>query len=413
VGVVDARTGIVRDLSLELLSPVQYPEAPRTATALLGAPGGCPAQVCRPEVGAGKGVTAIEAMIGAVGEAVERYSAERFDPARIVRASVAEMKGEHLAPAELGLYDESQYARPDFPYARLDERTPIDWVLGSWLDTGSPVYVPALTAFFAYPVAAGEAFCQVTSNGLAAAATRAEASLRAALELVERDAFTISWLLRLPGRRIHLDDSVDPGTREVARQLAGQGARLHLYLVDAGIEVPAVVAITFGDGKRWPGASVAMAAHLSPHRAIRKAVLEQAHVGPYLRRLMVQGDEPVPERPEDVHSLSDHARYYFPPSRAGAFAFLDGGAAVAAAELEEPESPSLALLVERVRAAGLRVAVVDVTSADLAATPFRVVRALGPRFQQIHFGHTLACLGNSRLLAMAPRGINPDPHPMA
>jgi ribosomal protein S12 methylthiotransferase accessory factor len=293
------------------------------------------------------------------------------------------------------------------------EGAPIDWVLGRWLDTGSPVYVPALPSFFAYPVAAEEAFCQVTSNGLAAGATRAEASLRAALELVERDAFTLSWLARLPGRRIHLDDSVDPGTREVARQLAAHGARLELYLVGAGVAVPAVVAIGFGDGKRWPGATVAMAAHLSPHRAIRKAVLEQGHVGPYLRRLMIEGAEPVPERPEDVRTLADHARYYFPPSRASAFAFLDGGGAIAAADMEEPQGPSLAMLVERVRAAGLRVAVVDVTSADLASTPFRVVRALGPGFQQIHFGHALACLGNPRLLARAARGINPDPHPMA
>jgi ribosomal protein S12 methylthiotransferase accessory factor len=54
-----------------------------------------------------------------------------------------------------------------------------------------------------------------------------------------------------------------------------------------------------------------------------------------------------------------------------------------------------------------------VTSPDLAVTPLRVARALGPGFQQIHFGHLLGRLGNPRLWAMAPRGINPDPHPMA
>jgi ribosomal protein S12 methylthiotransferase accessory factor len=42
-----------------------------------------------------------------------------------------------------------------------------------------------------------------------------------------------------------------------------------------------------------------------------------------------------------------------------------------------------------------------------------VARALGAGFQQIHFGHRLARLGNPRLLAMTTRGINPDPHPMA
>ena len=120
----------------------------------------------------------------------------------------------------------------------------------------------------------------------------------------------------------------------------------------------------------------------------------------------------IPERPEDVRTLVDHALYYIPPSRAGAFAFLAEGGEVNAGELEEPPAISPGVLVSRLRAAGLRVAVADLTSPDLAATPFRVARALGPDFQQIHFGHELGRLGNPRLLTMASRGINPDPHPL-
>ena len=412
-GVVDPRTGIVRSLSLEAPSPVRYPEAPRTAMAILASPADGHAHACGPEVGSGKGVTAVEALIGAVGEAVEHYSASYVDPAALRRAPAAAMIADHLPPDRLCLYDEAQYARPGFPYPRLDAGTPISWVRGRWLDGGSAVYVPALPTFFDYPAPPEESFCQVTSNGLAAGATHAGAAMRAALELIERDAFMIAWLARLPGRRIHLDASVDPGTREVARQLAERGARIEVYLLDVGLGVPTVVAAGFGDGRRWPGATVAMAADLSPRAAIRKAVLEQGHVGPYLRRLMIEGKRAIPERPEDVHTLEDHAIYYFPPSRAGAFAFLGRGGETGAADLEEPEDPSLGLLVERLRAAGLRVAVVDLTSPDLDRTPFRVARAVGPDFQQIHFGHALARLGNPRLVAMAPRGINPDPHPMA
>ena len=79
---------------------------------------------------------------------------------------------------------------------------------------------------------------------------------------------------------------------------------------------------------------------------------------------------------------------------------------------KSPKPYRSALLVERLRAAQLRIAIADVTSPDLLQTPFRVARALGPNFQQIHFGHVLARLGNPRLHAMAPRGINPDPHPL-
>lgn len=415
-GVVDARVGIVRQVEMDLLNPVTAPDLPITATAVLGqyTDGHYRSSHCGvPKIGSGKGSTLVEAMIGAVGEAVERYSAGRFRTRDLLRTPVGAMTGEFIAPEQLCLYGDEQYDGPGFPYARLDPRTPIDWTLGRWLGTRSVVAVPALPVYYNYPAPPESHFCQVTSNGLAAGATLEDASLRATLELVERDAFMISWLARRPGRRLRLNDPLDPVTREILRQLAERGVRVESYLLDVGLAVPVVMSVGFGDGVRWPGATVALAAHLSPRKAIRKSILEQAHVGPYLQRLMASGSVAIPERPEDVHTLEEHAYYYFPPSRASAFAFLGAGGTIAAGDLEEPEDLSLAGLVGRLEAAALRVAVVDVTSPDLVPTPFRVVRAVGPDFQQIHFGHRLARLGNPRLATMASEGINPDPHPMA
>ncbi|KYF70543.1 TOMM precursor leader peptide-binding protein [Sorangium cellulosum] len=415
-GIVDARTGIVRHLRLDMKSPALALEAPLTATAVLSnyTEGAGHAHRCEePEVGTGKGTTAVDALIRAVGEAIERYASARIDRAGFLRASIVEMKGDFIAPERLGRYEEAQYARPGFPYALVVATTPIDWVLGRWLDTGAPVHVPALAAYYTYCAPPEARFFDVTSNGLAAGATLDDASMAAALELIERDAFMISWLARRPGRRIVLDESIDPDAREVARQLADCGARVELYLLEAGIAVPAVMCVGYGDGKRWPGAVVSLAAHLSPRAAIRKAILEQGQIVSYVFRFVTGQEVVIPARPEDVRTLDDHAAYYFPAERAAAFAFLREGGAVTASQLEEPGEVSLSELARRVTAAGLRIAIVDVTSPDLAATPFRVARALGPEFQQIHFGHELAQLGNPRLRSMAPHGFNPDPHPMA
>ncbi|WP_437631039.1 TOMM precursor leader peptide-binding protein [Sorangium sp. So ce854] len=415
-GVVDARAGIVKHLWLGLPSPALAPETPLIATALLSntTDGSGPAHHCdEPQVGTGKGTAAVDALIRATGEAIERYAAGIFDEQGLLRAPVADMKGDFIAPERLCLYSEEQYARPGFPYDRLDPTTPIEWTVGRWLDTRAPVVVPALPTYYGNCAGPGAYFCQVTSNGLAAGPTLEAASMGAALELIERDAFMISWLARRPGRRILPDDAVDPGAHEIARQLAQRGARIELYLLDAGIAVPVVMCVGYGDGKRWPGAVVSIAAHLSPLTAIRKAVLEQGQIVNYVFRMMTGEQLAIPERPEDVRTLEDHAIYYVPPSRAAAFSFLRNGGTVTASELEEPEEVTLSELARRVQAAGMRIAIVDVTSPDLAATPFRVARALGPDFQQIHFGHELARLGNPRLHAMAPRGLNPDPHPMA
>lgn len=415
-GVVDARTGIVSRLFVSSQDSPYGADKPVMAHAVLGAYSPCALHdhEQEPEDGSGKGLTIVEALIGAVGEAVERYAAGQFEGAKLVRASVSEMAGEIISPRQLGLYSDAQYAEPGFPFAPIGGDTPIEWARGVWLDTGEPVSVPALTTYYNYHARREAYFSQVTSNGLAAGRSVEDAALRAALELVERDAYTLTWLARLPAPRVRIDEGVSAGAREVARRLvgeAGEGGRLTVYSLDVGLRIPVMMCVVYGDGVRWPGASIAIASHLRPRVAIEKAILEQAQAGYYYRRLLEEG-RAVPPRPEDVHTLVDHALYYFPRSRARAFGFLDHGGEIRASELPEPKHCSLGELTRRVAAAGLRIAIVDVTSSDLAPTPFRVVRAQGPGFQQIHFGHRLPRLGNPRLQALAPNGTNPDPHPL-
>ena len=414
-GVVDDRTGIISRLLVRPSDSSLDPEIPIAATAMLArhAEGHLHCHGSEPELGAGKGTSILGALITAVGEGVERYSAGRFDRASLLSAPVSAMKGSFVSPEETGLYSDEQYAEPDFPFARLDPGTPIEWVNGWWMDDGEPVLLPALPTYMNYPARREAYFAEVTSNGLGAGPTLEAAALSAALELVERDAFMISWLARRPGTRVLLDESVDVLAREGARQLGERGVRVEVYSLDVGLGVPVMACVGYGDGERWPGATLSISSHLCPRRAIVKALLEQGHIGPYLRRLVFDEKRHVPRAPEDVQSMEDHALYYVPVDRARALEFLGQRGEIMAAALPAPEEISLAALARRIGKAGLRVAIADVTSPDLGPTPIRVARAIGPRFQQIHFGHRMARLGNPRLQALAPDGINLVPHPLA
>jgi ribosomal protein S12 methylthiotransferase accessory factor len=121
----------------------------------------------------------------------------------------------------------------------------------------------------------------------------------------------------------------------------------------------------------------------------------------------------VPEDAEEVRTLVDHALYYVPPARRAAAAFLDGEEPVALGDLPEPDAPPAEACRAALAAAGIRVAIVDVTAPDVAASPFRVARALGVDVQPIHFGHGLERLANPRLQARLAGPVNPEPHPLA
>ena len=415
-GWLDTRTGIIRHLAVRA-PEASEPELPVTSSAVLARYTEGAYSADGADMGSGKGLTAVEAMIGAVGEAIERYSASRYRKGDLQRSALHGLEGECLDPRDLCLYDEAQYTRPNFPFARFDPDRPIDWTEGRWLDTGAPVWVPALPAYFDFRVPPEERFCQVTSNGLAAGGNLMDATLRAVFELVERDAFMITWLARRAGQGLLVDGALDPGVREVVRQLNERNVEVELFLLDVGVPIPVVMCLGIGDGKRWPGVSVSLAAHLSPRTAARKAILEQGHLGPYLSRLMLGEAHPVPAAPEDVRTLTDHALFYVPVHRRGAFDFLRGGEKppIPLAALPEPPAVSLAVCIERLRACGLRVAIADVTSPDVVTGPFRVVRALGGDVQPIHFGFAHRRLPCRRLVDMLPPGhdLNPHPHPLA
>ena len=143
-GVVDARAGIVTRLIVRPSPSAVEPELPIGALAILarGVEGACARHGV--EMGSGKGTSNVGALVSAVGEAVERYSAARVHRPSLVRAAVAELREDFLAPADLCPYADAQYTEPGFPCVRLSPLQPIDWARGTWLDSGAPVLVPAL-----------------------------------------------------------------------------------------------------------------------------------------------------------------------------------------------------------------------------------------------------------------------------
>jgi ribosomal protein S12 methylthiotransferase accessory factor len=302
------------------------------------------------------------------------------------------------------------------------------------LASGDRVWVPALAVFLTYPPASpGEYLCPVTSNGLAAGATRAGAVLAAALEVVERDAFMATWLHRFPC------DAVDPaahpdaevrGLHELYRR---RGVELRLFRLPADHSVPVYAAVGFQEGRGdGPAAVVGMGADLDGARAARKALLEVAQIRPALRRRMrtpaarKRRDELV-EDPHRVDALEDHDLLYADPRALGAFEFLLDRP-VARTHDWGPPPPAepgerLSRLVAELGGAGHDVLYVDLTPPDLLPLHLYTVRALVPAFQPIDFGWNERRLGGTRLYELpgrlglapgvAPGTLNDAPHPVS
>jgi len=388
-GWVDGRTGVISGVFLEPPDDMSV-GFPFIATA-------APPHVIedgslrRLPLGWGKGLTVSGAVLSAVGEAIERYAASLPDAKRIIWERPADLDEEFLDPQTLPLYSDDQYDKDDFPYARYDPSVRHPWVMGKWLGSGSPVWVPAVFAFLSLTLEPEHLICQGSSNGLAASTDPDDAARRATLELIERDALMAAWLTGNSGRRIELDDRLDPRLGRVLDGMRHLGATVEIYLLPTSACGVTVVCLGLGDGVSYPGVTIGLGTDLDVHSALRQAVLELGQTGPHLRRMMRSNALQIPSNPASVREMLDHAAYYFPRERATAFDPLRrSDTSVGLRDfVEDASSHSLRACASALDAAGIRVALVDVTSADVATGPFCVVRAISPDLQPISYGYGL------------------------
>ena len=400
-GWVDPRTGIIARMEFE---PTEAPIVVTASPPFVLEEDG---SLRRLPLGWGKGLTISSAILSAAGETIERYSASVPAPARLVTRRTADLDGEVLDPRQCALYSDDQYSRAGFPYARFNPDLPHPWIRGRWLGSETPVWVPAVFAFLSLTLRREQQICQGTSNGLAAAADFEEAALRATFELIERDAFMSAWLNASAGRRLVIDASLQPELRQVLRGVEELGAAVELYLLETSVCGTAILALALGDGAQYPGATIGIGADLDPLAALRQAVLELGQTGPHLRRLMRSGGVAVPAEASSVREMIDHAAYYFPRGRAAAFDRVRGQAPpLALGDLaQRTAARSLASCAAILNASGIRVALIDVTSADVATGPFRVVRAVSPDLQPISYGYGFDRLPVPRV---QERSVAPD-----
>jgi ribosomal protein S12 methylthiotransferase accessory factor len=364
--------------------------------------------------GWGKGLTAAAAVRSAVGEAIERYSASLPEPARVIWERPDDLEGDILHPRQFSFYTEEQYRHEDFPYVHFDPAVCHPWVRGRWLGTGTDVWVPAVLVFLSMTIGPENLICQGTSNGLAASTDSDEAALRATLELVERDAFMVAWMTGACGRRVSIDESLNPVLGEVVESIEALGGSVELYLLPTAVCGTAALCLALGDGERSPGVTIGLGADLDPQAAVRQAILEVGQTCPYLSHLLQSGALRAPADVTSVRDMLDHAAFYFHTDRTVAFARIRASreAVTLGSLVAWKGERSLAQCASALEVADVRVAIVDVTSADVATGPFRVVRAVSPDLQTISYGHGLDRAPVERIRGRTLTAGLPSVHPI-
>ena len=350
------------------------------------------------------------AVAKAIGEAVERYSAAIYDVNDLPLCSRRQAPFPCVALEDFALHSATQYDEPDFPWVPLRDTTPVRWCRAVDAATGDECYVPAAMVFMPYhfyPETGEDAIVQPISTGLAAHGSWARAVAGAICEVIERDAFTITWQRALAHPQLRVETLSD-ANYELVERFECTGSVVTILDITTDVGVPTVLSLLQSESEHCPALVVAAAADIDADRAIQKSLEELAHT----RRYSQQVKSRMPRMPADdyrqVTSQVDHLNFWCDHANAPLGEFL----LRSSNRVDFDDLPNLAtgrppqdvdVLVERIAQTGHRVLLVDLTTPDVAELGFSVVRAVVPGFHPLFMGFSLRALGGRRLAEVPQR----------
>jgi ribosomal protein S12 methylthiotransferase accessory factor len=258
-----------------------------------------------------------------------------------------------------------------------------------------------------------------------------EAILAGLSEVLERDAFLITWLNQLPARPIDPLSHPDARVGRYCESMRRRSVEIRLFDLPTDHCCRVVMAVGRNGQGESPAICVGLGADVNIAAATRKSILEMAQcyagMSSALRcssnreRMSWLADDP-----QRVDVMEDHGLLYASPRAVRAFDFLFDRK-VPRFDWGPPSRGSPIRALRRIAAGlaahGYDFCYVDLTPPELRPFGPASVRVLIPHFQPVHFGSRSVRLGGMRLFELPFKlglatarttadTLNCDPHPL-
>jgi ribosomal protein S12 methylthiotransferase accessory factor len=275
---VDRQTGLIYSLIVEhrnllpIASSQLYSDLPDGAETAVGT--GC---TLRTE----------QSKLVSVLEAIERYAGLRpRSKLAMVRASyhqLIQQRQQALDPTTQGLpspeqyeqYNQNHYCRHLVPY---HHDLTCNWVWGYSFQCQSPILVPEHCAYYGNPISKeNPAFVYEVSNGCALGNCLEEAIFHGIIEVVERDAFLLTWYAQLNLPHLNLLSVTDPMIRLLVKHLEyHSGYTIHAWNATLDHVIPCLCLMGIDEQNRegMPKVHVVAGSHPHPEQALSRALRE-------------------------------------------------------------------------------------------------------------------------------------------
>ncbi len=361
------------------------------------------------------------AMLGTIGESVERYAPSFYDMSEGTRGSYKELKNITIPPDEYALFHDEQYKQDWFQITKFTENLELTWFPMYDLTDGNTKLVPG--QFIYMPFSQDENYITSnTSTGLAAHSSYYKAILTALYEVIERDSFVITWTQNLVPEKIRI-------SKEIQLYLDSHFPiqyEWHFFNITYDIDVPTIFGICFGEAEYGKFVAVGSSTRGTYGDALKKVIQEIGQAVPYFRYLLGEKKEWTP--PDNfnlIQDFEDHSIYYnkrpdlwhvfdkWKEKPESFYVELDES-------IERSDTEEIKHITSLLKDLNLNVLVKDVTTPDVRQLGFYSVKVFVPQLIPLAGSYPSYFLGGKRLYEVPKKmgfdslgysNLNKYPHP--
>lgn len=360
-----------------------------------------------------------KSLLKALGEAFERYSIA-MQPKNLIWDSYKHLRKKAINPNKFVSFSGSQNISEFKTYN--DDNSKLNWITAFSFIRKRAVFIPAQLIFVPYRFNPEEPIIRFPiTTGAACYSSLKGAILRGLLEVIERDAFMISYLNKLSPNIINIRNSQNKTFKKISSLI--ERYNFEFYVLDISTDVPvySILAIIIDKTGLGPAVSLGMKSDLNVNDAIIGAIEEAFRGRFWIRDIMTR------EKLKNIKEIKKKKRYISDLKERGLFwsrvqmidkiKFFFRGKKIPVENLPV-KTKNLNTLLEWFKKENIEVLSVNVTPSGLKNKQIYVAKVLVPEFQPLYLDESFPYWEGRRLREVPKKlgfdflkEINKFPHP--
>lgn len=362
------------------------------------------------------------ALIKVIGESIERYCLDNIEEKRLITAKISELNSNFLNPSDIPSFSKKQLSKKMYQQFVVKDDSIFRWIDGMFEE--EKILIPFQLISTNYRPLEHEPWIRYPiSTGAAAGQSFNQAIYTAICECIERDAFMVSYLNKLPCPRIDLLALQDNQVTSIVKALQRYRLEINMFDVTTNIDIPVFAAVVIDRTGGGPAVSVGTKAGFNTIQTIVGAIEESLMTRSWLRDKFIFGIKKY-KLSKFIKTLDDRAFFWHSPEMIQHLDFWLHNVINKKIEINyiSNEQKLLDNVLNALTKVGMSLFYVDITSKEIRKEGFVVIKVFIPELYPLYFDEDTPYFGVKRLYEISVKlgvsnvpsteaQLNKIPHP--